>query len=109
MPAYAVGLLRNVTMGPAIAEYLARIDATLEPYGGAFLVHDGRRQMLEGSLTDDFVVIAFPNWENAIGWCESDAYQSIIGLRRGNAAGAVFVVDGVPPGHRAVDILGATP
>jgi hypothetical protein len=30
-----------VTIGPAIAEYLERIDATLAPFGGRFAVHGG--------------------------------------------------------------------
>jgi uncharacterized protein (DUF1330 family) len=38
MPAYAVADLRDVTMGPPIVEYLQRIDATLEPFNGRFLV-----------------------------------------------------------------------
>jgi uncharacterized protein (DUF1330 family) len=36
MPAYAVAHMRQVTMGPAIVEYLERIDATLAPFGGRF-------------------------------------------------------------------------
>ncbi len=34
MTAYAVAHMRRVTMGPAIVEYLERIDATLAPFGG---------------------------------------------------------------------------
>jgi uncharacterized protein (DUF1330 family) len=39
MPTLAVAHLRNVTMGPAIVTYLERLDATLAPFGGRFLVH----------------------------------------------------------------------
>ena len=38
-PAYGVALLQDVRMGPPIVEYLERIDATLAPYGGRFIVH----------------------------------------------------------------------
>lgn len=41
MAAYAVAHMRQVTMGPQIVEYLQRIDATLEPFGGRFLVQGG--------------------------------------------------------------------
>ena len=34
MSAYGIAHLRSVDFGPAIVEYLRRIDATLEPYGG---------------------------------------------------------------------------
>ena len=36
---YAVGILTEVMMGVELAQYLERIDATLEPFGGSFLVH----------------------------------------------------------------------
>ena len=35
MTTYAIGHLRNVTMGPDIIEYLRRIDATLAPLMGS--------------------------------------------------------------------------
>ena len=41
MPVYAVAHMRQVTMGPPIVEYLERIDATLAPFGGRFVVHGG--------------------------------------------------------------------
>lgn len=41
MSTYAIATLRNVAMGPAIIEYLERIDATLAPFGGKFVVHGG--------------------------------------------------------------------
>ena len=48
MPAYAVAHLREVAMGPAIVEYLQRIDATLEPFGSRFIVHGGKMEVWEG-------------------------------------------------------------
>ena len=38
-----------MTIGPAIAEYLERIDATLAPSGGRFAVHGGEAEVLEGA------------------------------------------------------------
>jgi hypothetical protein len=52
MPAYAVAHMREVTMGPQIVEYLRRIDATLEPFAGRFLVHGGEVEVLEGAWRD---------------------------------------------------------
>ena len=49
MPAYAVAHMRQVTMGPPIVEYLERIDATLAPFGGRFLVHGGKPEVVEGT------------------------------------------------------------
>ena len=42
MTAYAVAHMRQVTMGPPIVEYLQRIDATLAPFDGHFVVHGGQ-------------------------------------------------------------------
>ena len=49
MTAYAVAHMRQATMGPQIVEYLHRIDATLEPFGGRFLVHGGDVEVIENS------------------------------------------------------------
>jgi uncharacterized protein (DUF1330 family) len=39
MAGYAIAHLQDVTVGAAIVEYLQRIDATLAPFGGHFIVH----------------------------------------------------------------------
>lgn len=105
MPAYAVALLHDVTMGPEIVEYLNRIDGTLAPHGGRFLLHGGPREMLEGGPVGDVVVIAFPDRARARAWYDSPAYRAILPLRTRNASGPVFLVDGVEEDHRATDIL----
>ena len=68
MSAYAIGHLRNVTMGPEIVEYLRRIDATLEPFGGQFIIHGGSVEVMEGSWSGDLIVIAFPDIGRARAW-----------------------------------------
>jgi uncharacterized protein (DUF1330 family) len=106
MPAYAVAHLRNVAMGPEIVEYLRRIDATLEPFGGRFLIHGGDTQVLEGQWSGDLIVVAFPDRDRARAWYDSPAYRDILRLRADNSDGGVILVDGVPEDHRATDILG---
>jgi hypothetical protein len=49
MKCYGVGILNDVQMGQPIVEYLERIDATLAPYDGYFIVHGGTTAMLEGA------------------------------------------------------------
>lgn len=106
MTAYAVARLRNVRMGPEIATYLAKIDATLAPFEGRFVIHGGPRIELEGSWSEDLIAIAFPDLAAARAWYESPAYQEIVPLRTGNASGDTILIDGVGPEHRAIDILG---
>ena len=71
MPSYAVAHLHKVTMGPAIAEYLQRIDATLEPFRGRFLVHGSAVEVREGTWPGHLVIIEFPDREQARMWYES--------------------------------------
>jgi uncharacterized protein (DUF1330 family) len=108
MNAYGVGLLRDVEVGPGIVEYLERIDATLEPFGGRFVIHGGDPELLEGEHPGDLIVIEFPDRATALAWYRSPAYQEILALRSDNSSGAIFVVDGVGEGHRATDVLVAT-
>lgn len=105
MPTFAVANLRNVRLGPSIAEYLRRIDDTLAPFGGRFLVHGEPVERLEGQWDGNLVVIAFPDRDSARGWYRSDAYQAILPLRIDNADGDTFLVDTVDPDHRATDVL----
>ncbi len=105
MSAYAVGHLRRVILGPEIFDYIARIDATLDRYGGRFLIHGGTVDVLDGRWSGDLVVIAFPNLENAHAWYASPEYQAILRLRTDNSDGVAVIIDGLPEGYRAKDRL----
>lgn len=107
MTAYAVAVIRETRFGNEIREYLQRIDETLEPFSGKYRVHGGPYQPLEGTWTSDLVIIEFPSMEHAEGWYGSAAYQAIRPLRSGHTEGDVFLVQGVPEGHRGADLLGA--
>ena len=106
MSAYAVAHMRRVTMGPAIVEYLERIDATLAPFGGHFIVHGGDLELLEGSWPGNLIAIEFPDREQARAWYDSDAYQAIVTLRTDNSESDVIMIDGVDRDHKAADVLG---
>jgi uncharacterized protein (DUF1330 family) len=108
MPAYAVAHMRQVTMGPPIVEYLERIDATLAPFGGRFIVHGGETEVLEGSWPGFVIVIEFPDTGRARAWYRSGAYQEIVALRTDNSDSDVILVGGVGREHRATDVLAAT-
>ena len=107
MPAYAVAHMRQVTMGPAIVEYLERIDATLAPFGGRFLVHGGEVAVVEGSWPGHLIVIEFPSRAAADDWYHSAAYQDILALRTDNSRSDIVLVDAVGTSHRATDVLTA--
>lgn len=106
MSAYAIARLWDVKLGPEIRTYLERIDDTLAPFEGKFIIHGGERSVVEGRWTEDLIVIAFPDLVRAREWYSSPAYQGILALRRDNSAGDVMLIDGVPADHKATDILG---
>ncbi|MBM1170556.1 DUF1330 domain-containing protein [Microvirga arabica] len=109
MPAYAVGHLHDVNVGPDIVAYLKHIDATLEPFGGRFIIHGGKVTMMEGSWSGDLIVIAFPDRDSAHAWYDSPAYRQILPLRTRNSRGDVFFIEGVDADHKATDVLAGVP
>ena len=105
MPAFAIGHLTAVSMGPEIVEYLERIDTTLALFEGRFRVHGAQPECVEGQWAGDLIVIEFPDMEKARAWYRSDAYAAILPLRSRNSTGNIILIEGVPGGHKATDIL----
>lgn len=67
----------------AYAEYTRDVPASLEPYGGRFIVRGGAYEVVEGTFTAPrIVLLEFPSLEQARAWYASDAYQSILPLRK---------------------------
>ncbi|TCM51282.1 DUF1330 domain-containing protein [Kribbella sp. VKM Ac-2568] len=105
MTHYAIANLRNVRVGAEIVEYLQRIDATLEPFDGHFIVHGGVPEYVEGVWKGSLIVIEFPSYEHARGWYDSPEYRKILPLRTDNADGVTMLLEGVDRSHQATDVL----
>ena len=106
MTTYALAHLRNVAFGPEIIAYLEGIDATMEPFGGKFVLHGpGNKRVLEGDFSGDVIMLSFPNRKAAEDWYDSPAYRAILPLRTRNSDGDVLLIDGVEDDHKATDIL----
>ncbi|WP_296746363.1 DUF1330 domain-containing protein [Mesorhizobium sp.] len=105
MTAYAVAHMRHATPGPWMADYLGRIDATLTPFGGRFVVHGGAVEVVENDWPGHLIVIEFPDRQHVRGWYDSPAYQAILKLRTDNSDSDVIFVDGVEYPHKATDVL----
>jgi uncharacterized protein (DUF1330 family) len=77
------------------SEYRKAVPATLEAFGGKFVVRGGALQRLEGEWPHArLVVIEFPSRAAAEGWYRSAEYQKIIGLRLGSAVTNLIIVEG---------------
>lgn len=99
MTAYAFAHLRNVPIHADVLEYMERIQDTLTPFGGRFIVHNGAIDVLEGNWPGDVVIIEFPDMTKARSWYDSSTYQDIKPLRTRHIAGEVILVEGVEPNH----------
>ncbi|WP_328382639.1 DUF1330 domain-containing protein [Streptomyces sp. NBC_00400] len=99
MTAYAIAHLRPTAPHPEIFDYIEKIQATLDPFGGHFLVHGSEVEVTEGDWPGSVVVIAFPDLARARGWYDSPAYGEILPLRTRHIDGDVVLVPGVPDGY----------
>jgi uncharacterized protein (DUF1330 family) len=99
MPAYALAHLRPSDLHPEVLEYMEKIQATLDPFDGRFLVHGGAVDVREGTWPGHVVIIEFPSQSHARSWYESAAYQKILPLRTRHITSDVVLVEGVEPNH----------
>jgi uncharacterized protein (DUF1330 family) len=99
MPAYVIAHLQEAGPHPEIADYMERITATFEPYGGRFLVHGAEHEVKEGSWPGHIVMIAFPGMAEARAWWDSPAYQEIAPLRSRHIEGDIIMVAGIAEGY----------
>ncbi|MDI2132552.1 DUF1330 domain-containing protein [Yinghuangia seranimata] len=104
MTAYAFAHLRSVDVNEEIVEYLRRIDDTLTPYDGRFLIHNRTPEVVDGTFEGVLVLIEFPTVEAAKAWYNSDAYQAILAFRTNNSDGGACIVEGRTPDYRAATL-----
>ncbi|WP_433384220.1 DUF1330 domain-containing protein [Micromonospora sp. KLBMP9576] len=102
MTAYVIAHLRDPEeFHPEVLEYMERIQATMDPFAGRFIVHGGAVDVREGVWPGSLVMLEFPSGEHARRWYESPAYQAVLPLRTDHLEGDVVIVEGVGPEHCA--------
>ncbi|THA75069.1 DUF1330 domain-containing protein [Streptomyces sp. A0642] len=102
MTAYALAHLYPEGLpGEEVLDYIARIQSTMDPYEGRFLVHNTPVEVVEGDWPGALVVIAFPTMEATRAWYASPAYQELLPLRTRHMAADVVFVEGVGPDYDA--------
>ncbi|MCG7524419.1 DUF1330 domain-containing protein [Streptomyces sp. OfavH-34-F] len=100
MTAYAIAhLYPEGRPNDEVIDYIERIQATMDPYGGRFLVHNSPVEVVEGAWPGAVVVLAFPGMAEARAWYASPAYQELVPLRTRHMAGDVVLVEGVAPDY----------
>lgn len=77
-------------------EYRKRVPATIERFGGRYLVRGGAVDPLEGDwLPKRVVVLEFPSREVARCWYDSEDYRELKALRFRTSRARVILVQGV--------------
>jgi uncharacterized protein (DUF1330 family) len=78
-------------------EYSRQVQATLEPYGGRFIVRGGATETVEGTWSPGrLVILEFPTMERARAWYDSPEYAPARSLRWELADANLLIVEGVP-------------
>jgi uncharacterized protein (DUF1330 family) len=95
MAAYIIANV-EVTDAATYERYRRDVLATIEHYGGRFLVRGGAVDALEGDFVPKrIVVLEFPSLQRAKAWWDSPEYRPLRALRQSASRGDLFVVQGV--------------
>jgi uncharacterized protein (DUF1330 family) len=94
MAAYVIGSV-EVTDPAAFQEYRNRIGATVEQYGGKFVVRGGRVNPKEGDWQPrHLLMLEFPSFEEAERWYNSPEYKPLIPIREKAARTQLLIAEG---------------
>lgn len=86
----------NVTDPVAYPLYVQRVQATLDPFGGTFLVRGGQSESHEGTPPGErTVIIQFPTYQAARDWYHSDIYAPVKAMRQAASTSVQTIVEGV--------------
>ena len=76
--------------------YTRQTRATIEKYGGKFIVRGGQTEILEGDWQPHrLVVLEFPSAEQARTWYSSPEYTAIIGIRHRASNSRMILAQGI--------------
>ena len=94
MAAYVIGEI-EVTDPASYEDYRKQVLATIQKYGGKFLVRGGRIEALEGGWAPKRVVLLeFPTMQQLEKWYRSPEYAPLIKLRQKASKGKLILVEG---------------
>lgn len=94
MPAYLLAEI-DIKNAEGYKEYSRLVPATIEKFGGRFLVRGGAAHPLEGEWPERRrVLIEFPNMEVARQWWDSPEYAKPKEMRRANSEGRLVFLEG---------------
>jgi uncharacterized protein (DUF1330 family) len=78
------------------ADYKEMVPASLEKYGGKFLVRGGKTHTMEGGWAPKrFVLVEFPTVEQAKAWWDSPEYRAARDLRQATSDSQLIIAEGI--------------
>ena len=96
MPAYLFANV-DVTDATGYEQYRQRVTATIEAFGGRYLVRGGATEVLEGDWSPKrLVILEFPDMAQLRAWYRSREYRLLIELRQKTTKSMLVAVEGVP-------------
>ena len=95
MAGYVIVQILGVKDQAGFDEYRSKAAATVEQYGGKFLVRGGEVQTLEGDWQGRPVIIEFASTARAREWYDSAEYRPLAQLRQRCADTVAIIVEGV--------------
>ena len=88
--------ISTVTDPAGFEEYRQLVPATIQQYGGRYVVRGGAAETLEGDWQPKrVVVLEFPSLEQAKRWYNSEEYRGPKALRFKTATSKMILVEGV--------------
>ncbi len=95
MAAYVIAQI-EVTDPEGFERYRQMVPATIEQYGGRYVVRGGRFEALEGDWDPKrLVVLEFESYERAKQWWASEAYRDAKQLRQSTTISKLVLVEGL--------------
>ena len=95
MPAYIIAEV-DVTDPAGFEEYRKQVPATIQKYGGRYVVRGGNTKTLEGGWAPKrLVVIEFPSVEQAQRWYDCEEYRAPKTLRIKTTHSRLILAEGV--------------
>jgi uncharacterized protein (DUF1330 family) len=86
----------EITNPDGYKAYTQQVPATIEKYGGRFIVRGGAAEPLEGDWPKvRRVLLEFPSVDAARRWYRSPEYEKPLALRKANSNGRLILLEGV--------------
>ena len=93
--AFFIADVSDVSNADEFNRYAAGVPATVDKYGGHYIVRGGKTESLEGLPPSRFVITAFKSAADAKRWYDSPEYSALRVIRQRSAKTRAFIVEGV--------------